>query len=170
MTGPSPSHVPSDDVLGRERQALELRRAGLTFDAIADQLGYNDRGAAHKAFKRALARTLQQPAAEVRDLEIDRLDKLQVQVWAKAIRGELGAIDRVLRISERRARLIGLDHTDGIAERQMQLAEHQGRQLAQVIQRVLDRIGLTPEQQEVVPVVVVEELRTVAELEAGGGA
>ncbi|MEU8040910.1 hypothetical protein [Streptosporangium sp. NPDC049078] len=130
--------VPTDDTIQRERKVLELRRAGVTFDAIAEQLNYADRGAAHKAFKRALIRTLQEPAAELRDLELDRLDRLQVAMWAQAMRGDVQAVDRVLRIMERRARLIGLDHADGVAERQVRLQEQQGAMLADVIRGALD--------------------------------
>lgn len=103
------ARTPTADVIERERRVLELRRAGVSFDLIATQVGYRDRGAAYKAYKRALARTLQQPAAELRDLEVDRLDRLLTAVWPKALRGDLAAVDRVLRVAERRARLLGLD-------------------------------------------------------------
>lgn len=103
------ARTPAADVIERERRVLELRRAGVSFDVIATQVGYRDRGAAYKAYKRALARTLQQPAAELRDLEVDRLDRLLTAVWPKALRGDLAAVDRVLRVAERRARLLGLD-------------------------------------------------------------
>lgn len=169
-TLPNPSLVPSAEVIEKERQTLELRRAGVSFDDIANRVGYNDRGAAHKAYKRALARTLQEPAAEIRELEQDRLDRLQVAVWAKALRGDLGAVDRVLRIFERRARLLGLDHSDGIAERQTTLAEQQGQLLVMVIRGVLGDLQLSPAQMELAEVVVPQHLRAVAELESGGAA
>jgi DNA-binding NarL/FixJ family response regulator len=43
----------------RERDALELRKAGKTFDEIAETLGYSERGSASKAVSRALAATIQ---------------------------------------------------------------------------------------------------------------
>lgn len=154
-------NVPTAATIEREKRVLELRRAGVTFDAIAEQLAFADRGAAYKAFTRALARTLQQPAAELRELELDRLDRLQAAVWAAAMRGDLKAIDRILRIAERRARLMGLDHTDGIAERQVRLQEEQGALIAHVISKVLDSLLLTPEQRALVPQVVPREIRAV---------
>lgn len=122
----------SAEVIERERRVLELRRAGVTFDVIAEQLDYADRSGAYRAFKRALARTLQQPAREVRDLEVDRLDKLMVAVWKKALGGDLQAVDRVIRISERRARLLGLD-----APQKVQV----GDQLDSQIEALLTELG-----------------------------
>jgi hypothetical protein len=42
-------------------------------------------------------------------VEIDRLDALHRAVWPDAMEGKLGAIDRCLAISKRRAELLGLD-------------------------------------------------------------
>lgn len=100
---------PSAEAIARERDALELKRAGVTYDVIADRLGFANRGSAYKAVQRALRRTLQEPADELRSIEADRLDRMQFAVWAKAMGGDLGAIDRVLRIMDRRAALLGLD-------------------------------------------------------------
>ena len=50
----------------------------------------------------------------------------------------------------------------GIEERKVKLAESQGALVADVIRRVLDALGLTPEQQLLVPSVVPRELRALA--------
>ncbi|MFG1963103.1 hypothetical protein [Nonomuraea sp. NPDC049028] len=50
----------------------------------------------------------------------------------------------------------------GIAERQVRLAEQQGALLGGVIQRILDDLVLTPEQQALVPTVVPRHLRAVS--------
>jgi len=159
MPSLNPTHVPSAEVIAKETQVLELRRAGMSFDAIATQVGLADRGSAHKAYKRGLARTLQQPAAEVRELEADRLDRLQVAVWAKALRGDLQAVDRVLRISERRARLLGLDHADGIAEQALLLEQDKARMVAVAVGEALDAIDATAEQREIFTRVLLERMR-----------
>ncbi|KWW97367.1 hypothetical protein LI90_4339 (plasmid) [Carbonactinospora thermoautotrophica] len=101
--------VPDEETIEKERRALQMRRAGLTLDDIARELGYTHRSSARKAVQRALKRTLQEDADELRALEADRLDRLQAAIWSKAMAGDLQAVDRVLRISERRARLLGLD-------------------------------------------------------------
>ena len=50
-------------------------------------------------------------ADEFRALEQVRLDALQFALWARAEQGDLVAVDCVLKIMERRARLLGLDAT-----------------------------------------------------------
>lgn len=95
----------------RELQALALRKAGATYQDISDRMGISV-GAAHKAVMRVLhrlARDADEAGEVLRRLELDRLDALHLAVWQQAMRGKLGAVDRVLRIMERRARLLGLD-------------------------------------------------------------
>jgi len=84
------------------RQVLGMRRAGAQFDAIADRLKITPR-AAKVLFEQALAAF--DPAVSVA-LEADRLDRLHTAVWQQAVGGDLAAIDRVLRISERRDKVI----------------------------------------------------------------
>ena len=93
----------------RQRQALELHKAGFGYQAIADRLGYSGPSGAYAAIQSALRKTLQGPADELRKMEGERLDAMQVRLWPRAIKGDLWAIDRVLKIMDRRARLFGLD-------------------------------------------------------------
>jgi hypothetical protein len=95
-----------------QEQALQLRLAGLNFVTIAEQLGYADRAAAYKAVTAALGRVVAEQRAEtelLRQLEVARLDALHVAVWPAALAGDLPAVDRALRITEQRARLLGLN-------------------------------------------------------------
>ena len=48
-------------------------------------------------------------AEQVRTLEAERLDKLFLAMYTQASKGNQGAVDRCLRIMERRAKLYGLD-------------------------------------------------------------
>jgi hypothetical protein len=104
----SPRRVAAAD---KQRQALELRRAGATYDAIAQQLGYTHASAAKKAVERALMRTLQEPADDVRRLEVDRLDRLMLPWWRLATQAgpDQKATEVVLKIMARRAKYLGLD-------------------------------------------------------------
>jgi len=160
-------NAPTSELLEKERQCLELRRAGATFEDIAVRLRYTNRSAAYKAYRRAIARTLQQPADEIRTLEQDRLDKLLTAVWSAAMRGNLGAVDRALRISERRSRLLGLDFADGLAARQVALAEEQGALLASglgwLVQRMTYRLSLAEDQVEIANQLVALMLQALAE-------
>jgi hypothetical protein len=51
-------------------------------------------------------------AEQLQRLEIERLDQLLASVWLKAKAGNFSAIDRVLQIMQRRAKLLGLDLAD----------------------------------------------------------
>ena len=93
----------------RQRRALELRKAGATYSAIAQQLGYRNHAGAVRAVKSALKKTLQEPADDVRELEAARLDALLLGIWQQATTGNLEALDRALKIMARRAALLGLD-------------------------------------------------------------
>lgn len=107
-----PNHnapVPSPELVDKEIRVLELRRVGLTWTRIAEEVGYADHTGAYAAYKRAIKRTMQQPADELREQEIDRLDRLQVAVWPSAMKGDTRAILTIIRLMERRAKLLGLD-------------------------------------------------------------
>jgi hypothetical protein len=93
----------------RHLQALELRKAGVTYEVIAGQLGYANASGARKAVVSALKATLREPAAEVRELELARLDAMLLPLWRRVQAGDEKVVDRALRIMERRARLLGLD-------------------------------------------------------------
>lgn len=93
----------------KRARALELRKAGATYDQIARQVGFSERGAAYRAVQTALLEITQEPAQEVRQLELERLDAMLLGLWPAARKGKEGAVDRVLRIMERRAKLLGLD-------------------------------------------------------------
>lgn len=100
----------------RRVKALALRKGGATYRAIADHLGVSH-NAAHEyvAFGLAeLAAQQQVEAQELRVLEAARLDDLQAGVWQQARMGNLKAVQTVLRIMERRARLLGLDLQPGM--------------------------------------------------------
>ena len=93
----------------KEREALELRTAGHGWQEIADQLGYANASGPWKAVDRILAKQIREPAETLIALELVRLDAMLKAIFEKILLGDLGAIDRGLRIMERRAKLLGLD-------------------------------------------------------------
>jgi hypothetical protein len=101
--------VPSPGLVDREIKVLDLRRAGLTWQRIAEEVGYADHTGAYAAYKRAIKRTMQQPADELRTQELDRIDRLQLAIWQNAMKGDTRAILTIVRLMERRAKLTGLD-------------------------------------------------------------
>ncbi|MGP3917668.1 hypothetical protein [Nonomuraea sp. 10N515B] len=136
MTGPTRDgngrYDRDPDTARRDAEACRLRAQNLTYRQIAAELGV-DVHTAYDAVQRGLRDTLQEPADEVRRLELDRLDELAQKARevmlathylvsqgrvVRLTRGgapledngpALQAIDRLLRIQERRARLLGLD-------------------------------------------------------------
>jgi hypothetical protein len=104
------------ETLEKERKVLEFRRGGLTFDLIAERLGYASASGAHKAYLSACNRIVYEDVVEVRKSEMDRLDIAQAAIW-----GDLTDTQNVdantrarlvlalIKIMERRARLLGLD-------------------------------------------------------------
>jgi len=111
---PGESKTSKRRLKARERwlAALELRKRGLTFDAIAKELGYAGESAAYKAVMSALGEANREPVEEFRELEAQRLDQMQEKISDKVGPDKddgLLVIDRVLRIMDRRAKLLGLD-------------------------------------------------------------
>ena len=115
-----------------DAKATALRAQGLNYQQIADKLGMASRGKAHDAVQRCLKETLGPPAEELRTLEAERLDELTRKAYevlttehiviqhGKIVRDEDGnpvkdhdpvlkAIDRLLRVSAERRKLLGLD-------------------------------------------------------------
>ena len=104
------------ETLEKERKVLEYRRGGLTFDLIAERLGYASASGAHKAYLSACNRIVYEDVVEVRKSEMDRLDIAQAAIWGDltdTVNVDAGTRARLVlalvKIMERRARLLGLD-------------------------------------------------------------
>lgn len=119
---PNKTHQRNIEAREKARQALELRKAGLSYEAIAARVGWSAKSTAYHAIGKALDAITREPAKRVRSLELERLDALLLALWQKARGGDAGAIDRILKIMERRAKLLGLD----APQRVEQTLEHSG--------------------------------------------
>lgn len=120
------------------RKVLELRKAGASHDQIADQLKLANRSVSWKLFKAALHEVIREPAQDVLALELDRLDALLLGCWQNAKSGDPHAIDRALRIMDRRAKYLGLD-------KPIEVSGPGGNPLV-ALARTLDIASLTDEQ------------------------
>jgi len=110
----------------RYRKVIDLKMAGLTFDRIAQEVGYKDRSGAKRAYDAALERWAIDTVEQQRIIQTERLDRLFYEAFNQAIAsGDLQAIDRCLRIEKRRAELWGLD-----APRQHEISGPGGAALA----------------------------------------
>jgi hypothetical protein len=92
----------------RVTEMLSMRIAGNTLQAIGDAMGVTAQ-AIHKTIKRAIERMADEATEQIRRIESLRLDEATVAVFPAASAGDLAAIDRMLHIMRRRARLMGLD-------------------------------------------------------------
>lgn len=115
------------DVAKFKLRALELRRQGKGFQAIADTLkaegGPGSLSRAHELVVGGLAdlrRECREAAADVRDLEISRCDGMIEVLWARLTEetgGKSGVgsktaarlVDSILRVQDRKAKYLGLD-------------------------------------------------------------
>jgi Homeodomain-like domain-containing protein len=95
----------------RRQAAFEARKRGYTYERIGRMLGIS-RQAAYKTVKSELVKIelkTAETAEEIKRLELERLDALQNAFWEKAISGDEKAANHILRIMERKSRLLGLD-------------------------------------------------------------
>lgn len=99
----------ADEAADRHAKALELHLAGASYDAIAKAVGYAGRSGAYKAVQEALKAQQSRPMDDELLLsELARLDAMLTGLWPKARRGDVQAVDRVLKIGERRSALLAM--------------------------------------------------------------
>lgn len=91
----------------RRAEALSLRLAGLSYEAIGDRLGISGQAAA-QMIERAFDRAERQGVAQLRAEENARLDRAQMAIWGDVIKGDLKAIGTFLAISAARSKINGL--------------------------------------------------------------
>ena len=94
-----------------DAEALRLRSAGMSYQKIANAMDCS-KPTAYDRVNRALAAIPFEAVDEYRRIEGQRLDMLMEIAMDKALSGDKGslfAIDRVLAIQERAAKLRGLD-------------------------------------------------------------
>lgn len=103
----------ADEVEARQNEvrAVQLRRDHFTYQQIADAVGC-DKGTAYRRVQRGLdlvRADLKAEAESLLALELERLDRWQRKIDKKVAKGDLAAIQTALRISQHRAKLLGLE-------------------------------------------------------------
>lgn len=108
----------------REVEVVKLRLQGLDMRSIARRMGLVSEktgqpkvATVHAMLTRALQRWFAEDVEELRSMEMARLDKITERIWPiierEGGKGDddrsLRAIERYLAVSERRAKLVGLD-------------------------------------------------------------
>lgn len=114
---PEPDDAPPQTELEqRQAQALEMHLANASYDQIAEHLDYADRSGAYRAVQAALRRQRYDHDAATSlpgETELARINAMITGLWPKARRGDVAAVDRVMKLEERRGKL----------EMQLRLAE-----------------------------------------------
>lgn len=128
----------SIQALKRMTDALQLRKEGYNYDEIAVRLGYSTRSGAFRAVKRALKYTLKEPADDLRKLEISRIEELEKTLWPSATSGGLGAIDRLVKLMERKHKLLGLEAPQRL---EVDYGKMTHAQLVEYVQGLLAEVG-----------------------------
>lgn len=100
-------------VAERRKKAIAMRLAGADWQAIADQLDYNSRGAACQDVTRSLEANRREEAAaaeELRQVTVMRYDRLQAAFWQKAVNDkDPKAAEIVLKCLAGRAKIEGVE-------------------------------------------------------------
>jgi uncharacterized small protein (DUF1192 family) len=147
----------------RDAQACRLKARRMSYAKIAERLGYYDGREAYRGVQRALAAVVQEPAAELLQLELQQLDMLARQVLKVLERRHvtvshgqlvyhdgkplvddgpvLQAVDRLLKIQERRAKLLGLDAPKRLEVVTIDWLDEQIRTLTAELERQLAEFG-----------------------------
>lgn len=117
----APGHPANIKTALRKAKALELRIAGLTYRQIAEYIkkefgddcpaSYSERHCWNDIDDeiRKNRAQMQENTGQIIDIELQRLDKMLVVMMNQALSGDQKAVDRVLKIMERRSRYLGLD-------------------------------------------------------------
>ena len=120
------------ELVEKETTIIELRHEGYVWREIATMVDMSIAGVV-KAYKRALTRHPVAAIEEHRELELDRLDNLQRTYWQPAVAGNLRAADFVLRVIDKRAKLLGLDAPLKV---QAEVVTYDGSDLDREVERV----------------------------------
>ena len=108
----SNSHTSPRAIERAERiaEALDLRKQGCSYPAIAAEMGVS-MSTAHDYVLAGMLAIIREPAEHVLLLELERLDLMQAGIFAAAAGGDIAAIHAVLQLQARRPKLLGLDKT-----------------------------------------------------------
>ena len=97
----------------RRRDALELRKVGATYSQIATALGYANAKAAQRDVAKSLRETTSEPAEQLRMVMEQQYLYQAAQLWTRASKGDLPALDRWRAIMRDIRDLRGLDLKGG---------------------------------------------------------
>lgn len=98
--------------LERDLKCVRLRSANVSWQGIADQLGYADPGHAHQRFMHVMRTYPREDIDTWRNLISDRHEAILRTLWPKVLQGDQWAMDRAQRGLEALAKLHGANRPE----------------------------------------------------------
>lgn len=98
----------------KQRQALEARKAGATYQTIAEKVGYHDASTARKAVIRAFNQVIQEPVTELKVIQMERLNHMLLRLWQRVDQGDDTAMRTALQIMDKIDRLNGTEEAQRV--------------------------------------------------------
>ncbi len=147
----------------RREQVAELRISGMTTRAIAEKVGTSHVTVVNdlKVIRAEWAESMNQSYDQHVALESARYDRTLEALWPAVSRGEIEAVNAFIRLADRRARLLGLDHSDKINEARMVIEAHQAQIMTGILMAAMTNAGLNPTQQAAMVESVQTQILTV---------
>jgi hypothetical protein len=93
----------------RDAKALDLRVRNWPYPEIVTLLGYASVEEVEEAVRRANKAFFTEKVEDNRQLDSHRINELIKGLWNRSRAGDLSCIDRVIKLLDRRAKLLGLD-------------------------------------------------------------
>lgn len=132
----SPTHPKRLGIAEQRREAFALRKAGHDYNYIAAKIGKSRKTACQYVLDELarLAHEVAEDADDVRQIEVQRLDDMFNVAFVKAIKGDLKAMEQVVKIMDRRAKFLGLDSAT-------KLAGHKGGDLFEAFSAAVKKVA-----------------------------
>ena len=108
--------IAHDNMMKRRAKVYELRTAGMSYSAISEKLSIPI-STVRKDVQQFMDSIPRENAMELRDMELDKLNRMELALQKKLLSGSPQAINAAVRIMQHRAQLMGLDsieNNDGL--------------------------------------------------------
>lgn len=98
----------------RDLKCVQLRKTGLHWQHIADELGYSSPGHAYNGFTRVMKDYPREDVETARNVLADRHEACIAAMWDQAMEGSTWHVDRITRSLEALAKLWGCNRPEKI--------------------------------------------------------
>lgn len=142
----------------------ELTLLGFSPGKIAERLGVSE-GTIKRDLEKIRIRwqeNRQKPYSQFIEEELATQQMLLRSLEEGIRMGSWKHVETALKITERRARVIGLDHTDRMDQARVEIEAAQLDMISRALERVMDALELTDDQRQLATVTLIKELESPA--------